>query len=467
MTSDFKSGDFFEDAWQVAKELDPLSINPLLQTARGMVKDPVALEESYGLPAGFIGQDGKFVIQPEKRLDPWEAQRIFGEKPSLGFTDEQKRVMRALGMDPENMVGENQNLSLGPNTQRGTRGRTGPHPINFTASNERRQTTGKRPVEWEELTIRPTFGEMHLKPGDPIEEYEIPPYEYLDNRTGRPIRKPKSILQSKWPYFGERQWPKVKGLEGLGWHPREGSLGHLTWNRGTGDWDLGPDFPGIKTPSHPLVDDLTIDPSARRQGLGGDLVDLFRYSLPALRMTGRRSGINDELVRNPMETVSARPFWDKYFQSRWTGDDTHIPSDVLDATFESPDPLQGVIPMPPGSRIPPLFGSIDDSNMFLTHTPGVMNQFDEGTPRPLAPLPPENRFNMALTRPRELLRDIGDSSDLDASDRMNRWLARQLIREQERGGGKGRGFKRNKQKRGKKGKFTTLSEQYPHIVRDL
>ena len=122
--------------------------------------------------------------------------------------------------------------------------------------------------------------------------------------------------------------------------------------------------------------------------------------------------------------------------------------------------------MPPGSKIPGLMGSIKDDDMFLSHRPGLMNQFDAGTPRTLAPLPPENRFNMALTRPRELLDDIGDSSDLDSSDRMNRWLARQLIREQGKAGGKGRGFKRGRGK-GKKGKFTRLSEEYPHIVRDL
>ena len=171
-------------------------------------------------------------------------------------------------------------------------------------------------------------------------------------------------------------------------------------------------------------------------------------------------------MRNPMETVSARPFWDKYFQSRWGPKDTRVPRDVHDAWFHNPMELHPQS-LHPGQPIPPLFGAIDDSDMFLTNRPGAMNSPDDFRPRDLAPLPPENRFNMALTRPKDLLSEIGESDDLDSSDRMNRWLARQLIREQ---GGMGKGgssFKSRRRKKAKPGKFTRLSEQYPHIVRDL
>jgi hypothetical protein len=119
--------------------------------------------------------------------------------------------------------------------------------------------------------------------------------------------------------------------------------------------------------------------------------------------------------------------------------------------------------------------TIQDYGMFptwLKDTPmGGMNHnlrvFDDNKPRDLAPLPPENRFNMALTRPKDLLSDIGESDDLDASDRTNRWLARQLIQEQGGTGKGGSSFKSRRRKKAKSGKFTRLSEQYPHIVRDL
>jgi len=455
-----KSQDVFEAAWDsVQKKLDILSINPLLQTATGQMKNPGLLETEWGVPEGFRGQEGRFVLQPEKRTDPLTAQREFSANPGLGFTEEQKRVMRARGMDPDGLEPQNQNQGL--------TGDDDIHPINFTASNERRQAMGKKPIEWEELTIRPAFGEMKLAPGDAPELYPIPAYEFIDNRTGIPMKRPASILESIGPYFGERSWPKVKGLEGLGWHPREGSAGHLTWNRGQGDIAVAPTGMGsFDAFTRPLIDDLVIDPSMRRQGLGSDLADLFRYSLPALRLAGKRGKGSDILMRNPMETVSARPFWDRYFQSRWGPEDTHVPSDVHDATFTHPFEPKPV-PLEAGARIPPLFGAIDDSDMFLTGRPGAMNSPDAFGPRELAPLPPENRFNMALTRPKDLLSEIGESKDLDASDRMNRWLARQLIREQGGSGKGGSSFKSRRRKKAKPGKFTRLSEQYPHIVRDL
>lgn len=461
LSGDFTaSEDSFDDAWDsVQKELDILSINPLLQTATGRMKNPGLLEESWGVPEGFRGQDGRFVLQPEKRFDPLTAQRVFGAEPSFGFTEEQKRVLRARGQDPDGLKPTNHNQGINDGND--------VHPINFTASNERRQAMGKKPLEWEELTVRPEFGEMKLAPGDAPELYPIPAYEFLDNRTGRSMKRPASVLESIGPYFGERSWPKVKGLQGLGWHPREGSAGHLTWNRGQGDLARSPTGMGsIDAFTRPLVDDLSIDPSMRRQGLGSDLVDLFRYSLPASRLMGQRGKGGDVLMRNPMETVSARPFWDRYFQSRWGPEDTHVPSNVHDADFINPMEMHPV-PLRPGQRIPPMFGAIDDSDMFLAGRPGAMNSPDDFRARDLAPLPPENRFNMALTRPKDLLSEIDGRADLDSSDRMNRWLARQLIREQGGSGKGGSSFKSRARKLAKPGKFTRLSEQYPYIVRDL
>ena len=455
--------DSFEAAWgSVQKKLDILSINPLLQTATGRMKNPGLLEDEWGVPEGFRGQEGQFVLQPEKRTDPLTTQRDYFKDPGRGFTEEQKRVMRARGMDPDALEPENQNQGL-------TDDYSGPgvHPMNFTASNERRQAMGKEPLEWEELTVRPSFGEMKLAPGDKPESYPIPPFDFTDNRTGRPMKRPASVLESIGPYFGDRSWPKVKGLEGLGWHPREGSGGHLTWNRGQGDIAEAPTGQGaVDAFTRPIVDDLVIDPSMRRQGLGSDLTDMFRYSLPALRLAGKRGRGSDALMRNPMETVSARPFWDKYFQSRWGPEDTHVPRNVDGAWFHNPMKLQPQS-LHPGQPIPPLFGAIDDADMFLTNSPGAMNSPDDFQPRDLAPLPSENRFNMALTRPKDLLSEIGESGDLDSSDRMNRWLARQLIQEQGGTGKGGSSFKSRRGRKAKPGKFTRLSEQYPHIVRDL
>jgi hypothetical protein len=474
--------DSFEGAWDsVQKKLDILSINPLLQTATGRMKNPRLLEGAEGVPPGFLDQDGNFVIQPEKRLDPLTAKRAFDRDPARGFTEEQKTAMIAQGVDPSLLRPMNQNLA------REGKVNAGDHPLMWTANSDALPLKGLPPQEWEDLTIRPSFGELRARPGQ-SEAFKLPGARGIAPTT----------LNSRGPYFGEREWPKVKGLEGLGWHPRSGSAGHLTWNRNSGA--LPPGAEGIMMehtdPSSPLygrgmfdaegmrkpmVDDVTIDPSMRRQGLGSDLVDLHRYSLPT-------HGQNTPLLRNPAETISARPFWDKYFQSRWGQDATRVPSDVRDASY-----LGGIdsprLPLKPGQELPhhragildlPLMDpstgeTIQDYGMFptwLKDTPmGGMNHnlrvFDDNKPRDLAPLPPENRFNMALTRPKDLLSDIGESDDLDASDRTNRWLARQLIQEQGGTGKGGSSFKSRRRRKVKPGKFTRLSEQYPHIVRDL
>jgi len=367
----------------------------------------------------------------------------------------------------------------------------------WTANSEGLGMRGQKPQDWEDLTIRPSFGELKLRPGQ-SEEFKLP-----GARGIAPV-----TLRSRGPYFGEREWPKVKGVQGIGWHPRSKSGGHLTWNRNAGVLPRGADgvFMEHTDPDAPMygrgmfdaegmrrtmVDDVTIDPSMRRQGLGSDLVDLYRYSLPALGFMaqGERGPKDTTPIRNPAETLSGRPFWDKYFQSRWGQDATHVPSDVHDASF-----LGGIdlprLPLRAGQKLPHHRSAIvdlpfmdektgemlsTDFGMFptwLKDTPlaGTNHNFrifDDNKPRDLAPLPPENRFNMALTRPNELLSEIGDSSDLDASDRMNRLIARGLLREQEKGG-RGQSFKsRARKKSGKKGKFTRLSEQYPHLVRDL
>jgi len=144
--------DSFEAAWDsVQKKLDILSINPLLQTATGRMKNPGLLEDEWGVPEGFRGQEGQFVLQPEKRTDPLTTQRDYTKDPGRGFTEEQKRVMRARGMDPDGLEPVNQNQGL---TGVHPPGEPGVHPMNFTASNERRQAMGKEPLEWEELTVR-------------------------------------------------------------------------------------------------------------------------------------------------------------------------------------------------------------------------------------------------------------------------------------------------------------------------
>jgi hypothetical protein len=170
-----------------------------------------------------------------------------------------------------------------------------------------------------------------------------------------------------------------------------------------------------------MVEDLVIDPAYRRQGLGTDLVDTFRYSLPALFPKA------PDLKRSPAETYSARDFWDNYFQARWGPEDTHVPLDVTDAEWQ-PMMAPGAIPLRPGQQLPAMEGGVEDTGPpgipMLEMVPYLSNSPDMSSkPRTLAPLPSENRFVQALQKPNSLLATLQNQSEpLTWSDRMNRRL---------------------------------------------
>ncbi len=199
----------------------------------------------------------------------------------------------------------------------------------------------------------------------------------------------------------------------MGWFPREDSAGQLTWIEG---------MEHVRPLNAPMVEDLVVDPAFRRQGLGTDLVDNYRYSLPALFPKA------PDLKRSPAETYTARDFWDKYFQARWDNSDDFIPMGVNDASFQ---PMMDIdsVPLRPGQRIPPIEGGVLDTGPpgipMLEMVPGLSNTPDTGTPKPLAPLPSENRFVQALQKPNSLLATLQNQQEpLTWSDRMNRRLAK-------------------------------------------
>jgi len=374
-----------DDDDMIQNALDPMSINPLLQTAEGMMNQGVTQD----MPQSFQDQEGRFVIQPELRLDPITATKVFGQDPLYGHPQATRDFLAEQGATHNGVVPVPMDM-------------VPPHGI----------LSGRKPTEWQDLTIRPVFGDMKNIPGKQNETYQIPS-QVREIAMGKRGRLRGGELEVKRPYFGDRTWPHTKGLEGMGWFPREGSAGQLTWIEG---------MEHVRPLNAPMVEDLVVDPAFRRQGLGTDLVDNYRYSLPALFPKA------PDLKRSPAETYTARDFWDKYFQARWDNSDDFIPMGVNDASFQ---PMMDIdsVRLRPGQRIPPIEGGVLDTGPpgipMLEMVPGLSNTPDMGTPKPLAPLPSENRFVQALQKPNSLLATLQNQQEpLTWSDRMNRRLAK-------------------------------------------
>jgi len=370
----------------IQNALDPMTINPLLQTAEGMMNQGVTQDMSQA----FQDQEGRFVIQPELRLDPITAMNTFRDNKGFGHPQATKDYLDRMGAEYTDRIPVPMDMIP-------------PHGI----------LSGRKPTEWQDLTIRPAFGQMKNTPGKGNETYNIPS-QTREIAMGVRGRLRGGELEVKRPYFGDRTWPKVKGLEGMGWHPRTDSAGQLTWIDG---------MEHVAPLNAPVVEDLSIDPAFRRQGLGTDLVDLFRYSLPAISPNA------PGLARSVAETYSGRGFWDDYFQSRWGPDDTHVPLNVNNA-MQYPMMSPTSIPLRPGQRIPPMEGGVTDTGppgvSMLEMKPGLSNMPDmTSKPRDLPPLPPENRFVQALKNPNALLATLQNQQEpLSSSDRMNRRTAK-------------------------------------------
>ncbi len=234
-----------DDDDMIQNALDPMSINPLLQTAEGMMNQGVTQDMSQA----FQDQEGRFVIQPELRLDPITAMKTFRDNPGYGHPKATKDFLDAMGARMTDKVPVPMDMIP-------------PHGI----------LSGRKPTEWQDLTIRPLFGQMKNIPGKQNEVYRIPS-QTREIAMGQRGRLRGGDLEVKRPYFGYRVWPHTKGLEGMGWFARPDSAGQLTWIEG---------MEHVPPRNAPMVEDLVIDPAYRRQGLGTDLVDTFRYSLPAL-----------------------------------------------------------------------------------------------------------------------------------------------------------------------------------------
>jgi len=252
-------------------------------------------------------------------------------------------------------------------------------------------------------------------------------------------------FSQKVPFFGEREWPEAKGRQGLGWKPREGSGGQLSWHPASGSSgslmtelserkaaedppvDIGYEGEPIQRGS-PQVEDISIDPALRRQGMGTDLTDTYRYIM------GLYGFGQEDLNRTPLETIDSRRFWDGYFNARWGPEATHVPQDADDVWFEDVGDPMANRGLEPGAELPGHTGAISTDEEGKMHmAPGGQNFPDPGTPSPLPMLPESNQFVQALKRPEELLAGMPQEKKeverLTPVERTNRWLARQVAGE--------------------------------------